>query len=205
MNSAQRQFWFPQIDRKQRIDELIIPVLKTTLFEMSVYYPSTGEYCNWCGLTPRQLRNTGRDPVMCIDHIDNNNSHNEITNLQFLCKSCNRIKNPIKSVLQGRVVKTQSEITNEKESDWREWVMQKVLDHSSIDIDDCINAGAELFGVSPETIERRWYKKITSSAGLFRESKEDGVDVLVLKSREHQKRINAEKELLPSDILEALR
>jgi len=184
MNSNQRAFWFSQVERKQRISA-------------TIDHEEIGEYCNWCGLEPYQLEKLGRDGLLCIDHIDNNNSNNVIENMQFLCKSCNRMKNPIKSVLVNHVAKTQSEITNEKEELWRDWVMEKVRGTGRVLIEDVIYAGAELFGVSPETIERRWYKKITSSAGLFIETVENTQDYLVFKSREIVKKAEIRKNLFP--------
>ncbi len=51
-----------------------------------------GEFCNWCGLTKVQLEKLGRsEPVLLIDH-KNNQLDNALSNLQFLCRSCNAIK-----------------------------------------------------------------------------------------------------------------
>lgn len=46
-----------------------------------------------CGATPFDLEASGKDPMLVIDHIDNNNSNNAINNLQLLCRSCNTRKN----------------------------------------------------------------------------------------------------------------
>lgn len=62
-----------------------------------------GEYCRGCGQEIRKNKGTinkqtGEEyPQAEIDHINNNNSNNKLTNLQLLCRSCNRIKNPSKT------------------------------------------------------------------------------------------------------------
>lgn len=110
-----------------------------------------------------------QEPKAVVDHKDNDSSHNIAKNLQILCRSCNRIKNPSQKYIPKRIL-TQSEATNLRaENQWRDWVGSKVLffGQQGFDVEDAIYAGAELLNVSPETIERRWMRKITSSAGKF--------------------------------------
>ena len=57
-----------------------------------------GEYCTLCGKTIKQLIEDGQSGQLCIDHINNNNSINHLDNFQFLCKSCNTIKNHPKNM-----------------------------------------------------------------------------------------------------------
>lgn len=124
-------------------------------------------FCKGCGKEVFK----DKEPKALIDHIDNDSSNNLSINIQVLCRSCNKIKNPNKS-FEPRKIQTQSEFTNLRVEDaWRNWVADKVLTSNGegFPIDDIINAGAELFDCSPETIERRYMKKITSSAGKFEE------------------------------------
>lgn len=51
------------------------------------------EICCNCGATPFDLEASEKDPMLLIDHIDNNNSNNAINNLQLLCRGCNTSKN----------------------------------------------------------------------------------------------------------------
>lgn len=135
-----------------------------------------GEFCVGCGLTPEQTN----EKKLLINHVDNNNSNNMIENLQFLCRTCNRIKNPSRTY-KPAAIKTQGEITNLRvEENWRAWVMDKVLKNSGYFVDEIIYSGAELFACSPETISRRYLPKLTSALGLF--IIRDGV--LYLKSHE---------------------
>jgi hypothetical protein len=55
-----------------------------------------GPYCNDCGKRGG-FRRTKKQPkllLLLIDHIDNDNDNNDDDNLQFLCRSCNTLKNP---------------------------------------------------------------------------------------------------------------
>lgn len=52
-----------------------------------------GEYCVACQRDRFILRQLNRNDTLCIDHIDNNNENNDISNLQLLCRGCNTMKN----------------------------------------------------------------------------------------------------------------
>jgi hypothetical protein len=52
-----------------------------------------GEQCTDCGAGLFELEALGRKPILFIDHIDNNNGNNSLSNLQFLCRGCNTKKN----------------------------------------------------------------------------------------------------------------
>ena len=46
-----------------------------------------GVHCRWCQALESERK-------LEVDHIDNNNSNDNPNNWQFLCRSCNYIKNP---------------------------------------------------------------------------------------------------------------
>lgn len=159
MNSDQRDKWWPLIVNKQHY-----------------------EGCRGCGIDLQKNKPSEFDqrPQGIIDHIDNVSTHNILKNLQILCRSCNKIKNPSKTYEPPKIL-TQSEATNLRVEDaWREWVMDKVLKNNGYEIEELINSGAELFKVSPDTIRYRYMAKITSMAGKFKAI--DGM--LYLKSME---------------------
>lgn len=52
-----------------------------------------GEFCCECCADRWSLSTSGKDDILLIDHIDNNNANNQLHNLQLLCRSCNTIKN----------------------------------------------------------------------------------------------------------------
>ena len=48
-----------------------------------------GEFCAICGRTRKQLVRDGLTGELCIDHKDNRNNHNHISNLQLKEKEVN--------------------------------------------------------------------------------------------------------------------
>ena len=126
------------------------------------------------------------EPKAIIDHKDNNPQNNDPENHQILCRSCNRTKNPHRH--RAKEIHTQSEKTNARaEKPWRLWVINKIMNEpEGYPIDEAIFSGAELFAVSPETIDRRWLPKLTSTAGQFTEDQ----GKLFSKALENQKKAN---------------
>lgn len=59
----------------KRLHDILYPILEKR----------QGKICIMC--------NKEKPKELFIDHIDNNNSNNDITNLQLLCRSCNTKKN----------------------------------------------------------------------------------------------------------------
>ena len=159
MNSRDRSTWYPKILQKQH-----------------------GEYCVGCGIStffnPRYklkgkysieskpgIERSFLCDVLYIDHIDNDNSHNELKNLQLLCPSCNRIKNIKKSEnIPERAYTPEMALNRAVESKWRNWVADQVQKTKEITIDEAINGGAERFAISPETA-KKYVRKILSEQG----------------------------------------
>ena len=173
MNKRQRDFWYPQIAKKQG-----------------------GEYCVGCG---KSIKDT-TEKLLLIDHIDNNNSNNILTNMQLLCRSCNRIKNPEKNEHFIRPM-TPEMIKNKKgEPKFRNWLFTKVSRDRFITWDEAVNAGAEYTRMSREAI-RGYLLKVTSSEGIYDCEMEDeqgnqivyfrGEDSLVMESMQSQRGIRA--------------
>lgn len=140
-------------------------------------------FCRGCGKEVFK----DKEPKALVDHIDNDSSHNISKNIQILCRSCNRIKNPSKTFQPPKVL-TQSEATNLRVEDaWREWITNKcAFAPEGIEVDEAISSGSELFKISPETIERRYLKKITNiwSGKLIWDKKHD-----LLFSREYWQKL----------------
>ena len=107
------------------------------------------------------------EPKAIIDHIDNNPDNNKVENHQILCRSCNRRKNPKRH--RNRVIHTASEQTNKRaEHPWRKWVINKIMASTDgFSVDEAIYSGAELFDISPDTIDRRYLPKFTSLASKY--------------------------------------
>jgi len=67
----------------KRIREKVYPLLVSRM----------GENCINCGSGLFELKELGKQEILLIDHIDNNNSNNTLKNLQLLCRACNTKKN----------------------------------------------------------------------------------------------------------------
>lgn len=162
MNSTQRAFWYSQILIKQG-----------------------AEFCVMCCRDIRQITQDGESPKLCIDHRDNNNNHNSIDNLQFLCKSCNTKKNhPQTTEPYQRTPTPEMSAGKRYESDFRRWVIGQFMENENIGLEyeHLVNAGAEKVGCSTETI-KRYLRKMTSSEGLYEWLDKFGSVVLVLKEQ----------------------
>ena len=160
MNSKQRQFWYQQVLIKQG-----------------------DEYCVMCCKTIPQLVEDGQSPKLCLDHKDNNNNHNEIDNLQFLCKSCNTKKNhPETTIPFSRSATPEMSSGKRFESDFRRWVSGQYMENENLGLeyDYLKNTGAEVIGCSQETI-KRYLGKMTSSEGIYEWEDRFGGVLMVLK------------------------
>ncbi len=144
-----------------------------------------GEYCVLCGRDRIQLVKEGLSGNLCIDHKNNNNNNNHISNLQFLCHSCNTKKNhPSLEDPQERVMTPEMALGRAYEKKFRKWVsglIQTPENHGVLQYDFVVNSGAEQIGCSTETI-KRYLKKLTSKAGAYEWIDRDGL-YLKLKER----------------------
>lgn len=126
-----------------------------------------GEFCVWCD-------KVGINKSLCIDHKDNNNSNNDLENLQLLCRNCNTKKNPrgkqkpknnsleIETPNQSEEVR----LNKKYEPVFREWIENQLKNTDSFLLNEIIDAGAEVTTASPQTIER-YLRKMCSFAGVL--------------------------------------
>jgi len=137
MNSHMRDIWYPRIVKKHGSSN-----------------------CRGCGKTVFK----DKEPKAILDHI-NNKFVNTEENLQILCRSCNRIKNPRKkSMLQHAT--TYSQMKNIKtEQKLRGWIFKEIAERNGQwEYEDAKNSSAEKFNCSPET-SRKYINKLISSQG----------------------------------------
>jgi hypothetical protein len=143
-----------------------------------------GIFCVECGKTREQLMNDGKSGQIDIDHIDNNNNHNELENLQFLCHSCNTKKNhPSLEEPQQRVMTPEMAMGRSFEKRFRRWVNGLILvpeNNGLLEYNFLVNSGAEHIQCSPETI-KRYLKKMTSEQGMYDWIERDTATYLGLK------------------------
>ena len=118
---------------------------------------------------------------LVIDHIDNNNSNDNSNNWQFLCRSCNYIKNPrfkerkepldvCVGVARPFDIPSEIKINREREPLFRKYVEEEVKANVQVLEQELINSGAEKLGLSPRTTDR-YLKKMYSSIGKLQRIK----------------------------------
>ncbi|MEX1138028.1 MAG: HNH endonuclease signature motif containing protein [Bacteroidota bacterium] len=147
-----------------------------------------GERCRICN-------NWENTHTLVIDHIDNNNSNNQLWNLQLLCRSDNARKNPrglgkdkilstvcvsVSEIDKPKINSAEFERNRKSEPLFRRWIYFEVSKGVRLTYDEAIDNGAERSGCSQETIIR-YMKKMTCDSGPLRLAKEpDGTVVVVL-------------------------
>ena len=132
-----------------------------------------GPYCRGCQALESERK-------LVIDHIDNNNKNNNPNNWQFLCRSCNYIKNPRLEEREpldvcvggSKPFDTPSEIkiNREREPLFRKYAEEEVKANVQVQEQELINSGAEKLEFSPVTANR-YLKKMYSSAGKLQRIK----------------------------------
>lgn len=136
-----------------------------------------GEYCRCCGALPSERE-------LVIDHRDNNNSNNELSNLQLLCKACNYLKNPRQpidscvSVRRAPEVPSELEVNRTKEPLFKEYLTDRFEIAKSIPMRELVNSSAEVLGISPITT-RRYLDKSCSNEGEY-EMMLDGKTITII-------------------------
>ena len=123
-----------------------------------------GECCKFCGRSPPEVK-------LVIDHKDNDNQNNNLSNVQLACRSCNYKKNPRRPLAMCVNKENNSRfdsisINQEKEPKFREYVYGEVQKTGSALWDDLVDAGAEFVGVSIETAKRYMRKMISKTGKL---------------------------------------
>ncbi len=169
---------------------------------LRVLFERDGRRCRWTGVELDE-------DTACIDHIDNNNSNNELENLQLLSHSANTLKNgrgvgkfsakrkrTLDDVGVRRRVSAELERNKESEPKFRLWVLEQVKKHKGIGGQDAIYGGAEVSGCNPETA-RRYLKKMASSAGMF--VWDDDLDVIELRE-EYRDQLFPKKSVESTDV-----
>ncbi|HEX9657766.1 MAG TPA: HNH endonuclease signature motif containing protein [Bacteroidota bacterium] len=160
-----------------------------------------GRRCNVCKDTEREL---------VIDHIDNDDSNNELSNLQVLCRRHNYLKNPRRKkgnhshvcvcvgvCVCGNVSASVDRLEQRKsaeleksqvaEPSFRHWLYWEMKQQGMMKAEDALNAGAEVAQCSQETV-RRYLKKVCSIAGMY-----DVVDGLIQFKHNYANHFNGRK------------
>jgi hypothetical protein len=165
------------------------------------YYPILavryGENCRICG-------ERGDKFTLFIDHIDGDNSNNDIENLEFLCPKCNSMKDPKGSkkikILSPAFVDEYMTIhgkTAEMEKNamaepfFRRWLFVWLRKNGEINYNELVDSGAESAHCSQDAV-KRYIKKVTSPSGWAEMVKDENNTIFVRLKKPWQKRINIE-------------
>lgn len=147
-----------------------------------------GKQCKICGKTPPEV-------YLEVDHKDGNPKHETRSNMQLLCRHCNRAKNPrgkakrrarpenFKGIEYPRSTSTEFQKNQRTEPRFRRWLHRMVKKHHRIPTDDAINGGAEYVSCSQITI-RRYVMKMCSITGAFREVYDGLLDKKVIEFKD---------------------
>ena len=132
-----------------------------------------GAHCRWCQALESERK-------LEVDHTDNNNKNNNPSNWQYLCYSCNYIKNPrleerepldvCESVSGPFDIPSEIKINRTKEPLFRKYAEEEVKANVQVLEQELINSGAEKLEFSPVTANR-YLKKMYSSAGKLQRIK----------------------------------
>lgn len=126
-----------------------------------------GEHCRGCG--KRVTKHRGSQlPVGYIDCIDNSGDHTDIRNLQLLCPSCNRLKNPKRPSTPPSHQMTSSEHKNMiTEHRYRKYVISAVADGPKSRFD--LNSAACEAVKASTTSGERYMDKLVSWEGILKQ------------------------------------
>jgi len=133
---------------------------------------------------------------LIVEHKDNDFTNWQSDNIQLACQSCNISKNPpyrkkrdidnscaCVSVFEEPKPQTAEMARNIKaEPLFRNWLNNEMTRKLRMELEDVINSGAELAGVSVDTIRGRYLKKLTSRLGPYSISEELGEKILIWKN-----------------------
>jgi hypothetical protein len=129
-----------------------------------------GEWCKICGEKPPNV-------YLEIHFKDGNHNNTARSNRVFACRSDNRRLDPrgkgkrkkglnASIIDQPKVGSAEFQKNREAEPKFRHWLYEMISKHGRMTLDDVINSGAEIAGVSPITA-KRYLQKLCSGAGMY--------------------------------------
>lgn len=129
-----------------------------------------GERCVVCGQGPPEK-------YLEVDAKDGNHKHSVRSNVQLMCRSDNRRKNPRgkarrKAPLDSSIIEqplpSSAEFQKNKQAEpkFRHWLYDMVKKNGRVPLNQAIHSGAEVAGISPVTA-KRYLMKLCSEAGAF--------------------------------------
>ncbi len=146
-----------------------------------------GENCVYCGVDLFILGELGKEPKLCIDHIDNNNANNSLKNLQLLCRACNTAKNWARNMPEPNERNAPPElkrsIINKKKVKKYVWGRLE-SENFSLKLDDLIDDLTEFIGNSQQANKNYIASMCSKRHGLLTTEDRNGETYLVPKNDE---------------------
>jgi len=119
-----------------------------------------GEYCAGCTRLKDEVG------ILEIHHLDGDDDNNELENLKLLCHGCNH-RIPKASQVSQREHTPEHKKNIEKEPLYERWLYGELMIHNwHIPLDDAINDGAYVVGISVETV-KRYLRKLTAKSAPY--------------------------------------
>lgn len=146
-----------------------------------------GEQCVNCGIGLFELKELGKQEILIIDHIDNNNANNAINNLQLLCRGCNTKKNWSRNSPEPTTrdvpIELERSITNKKKAKKYIWGRMQ-SENWALKLDELLDDLSEYLGNSQQA-NKNYIKAFTSKKhGMFTIEERNGELYLVPKNDE---------------------
>jgi hypothetical protein len=151
------------------------------------------EECWRCG-------KVGNKKSLVIDHINNDNSDDNINNLQLLCRACNYLKNPRKIRMKNSVIPqsllVDDDLPNAKSLElyrkeqyypkFKKFLICLFDQYENVPVKEVINSGAMITSASTETVKR--YLEVEASlAGEYKIVLLDNIKCLTKKTKNDQR------------------
>lgn len=146
-----------------------------------VYYFLVNRDTEYC----KRFRVSGKDTQLVIDHKDNNNKNNDVTNLQLLCRHCNYLKNPRRPLdLSVREDDGETELQKSRRlrPQVRQFIYHEINEQKEVPEKELLDGGAEVHECSQQTI-RRILDQMCSPYGLLERVKRSKTIIVMYKDK----------------------
>jgi len=149
---------------------------------------------------------SGTAKTLLIDHLNNMNSDNRLSNLHIMCRSMNVVKNPRhRSRKQSSVYMEEAEPEKtrinsaefaknlQSEPDFRHWLFAEVWRNGRVEWEEALDCGASIARCSQETI-RRYLKKEASRVRPYRVVEDQETKTKYVVFRENWEQVRRKEE-----------
>lgn len=150
---------------------------------------------------------------LMIDHRDNDDNNNELSNLQLLCRSCNTKKNPrgkgkkhsptrasVDDYDKPRPMSPEMAKSILAKGKLRKWVAKEVRKHGYLALEDAIDSGTEVADCS-EVAAKKYLKSMTSRMGKYEIILTEEGERRIVKKQQPHPRSRSDGKTTPDNII----